>query len=67
MTNIYVGAVDLVEPVGHFLDKAREILAGRNEGGKYFQGVCLNPKIEGGKYFDKVENICRVCAYTLRP
>ena len=30
-------SVDLVEPVGHFLDKARELLAGHNEGGSYLQ------------------------------
>lgn len=29
--------VDVIEPVGHFLDKARELLAGRNDGGSYLQ------------------------------
>ena len=37
--HIIIPPVDLEEPVGHFLDKARELLAGRNEGGQYFQGM----------------------------
>ena len=37
--HMIIPPVDLVEPVGHFLDKARELLAGRNEGGQYFQGM----------------------------